>query len=138
MYLVAILWTLKDVSLFNNIEELIVNITSSSRVRESEDEEEFHISNDSILYFSLKILMIYEFLVEVSNGWSLLVVTHFGLIQHLIVVVRNLALLLLTIPPFFQSAYVLLHKNFPTNKELDKDIKTVTLIEGVLAILSSK
>lgn len=88
-----------------------------------------------MLYFSLKILIIYELLGDLSNIWGTLVPIHLGIVQHTAVALRSVICLILTIGPFMQSSFILLQKNSPKDKELEAKIKNeLMFIEGIIAV----
>lgn len=87
------------------------------------------------MYFSLKILVIYELLGDLSSIWSVLINYHLGLIQHVAVLLRTIVCLILSIGPFMQSSFILLQKNSPRDKMLEAKIKNdLMFIEGVIAV----
>jgi divalent metal cation (Fe/Co/Zn/Cd) transporter len=140
---ILLFWTLKDVSLIRKIEDIIENnFPKYERIFSEGDEQidEFKSDNTlrnwSLLYFSLKILIIYELLGDMSNIWTVLVSYHLGLLQHIAVVLRSVICLVLSFGPFFLSSFILLQKNSPKDKELESKIKNeLMFIEGVIAVL---
>lgn len=143
LLLLLIFWTLNDVSLIRKIEDILERNFPNYERKFTEDIDVTHDSyktdrtlrNCSLLYFSLKILIIYELLGNMSGIWGMLVSYHLGLVQHLAIVLRTVVCLSLSIGPFMQSSYILLQKNSPRDHLLEAKIKNdLTFVEGVAAV----
>jgi accessory gene regulator protein AgrB len=59
-------------------EEDLLRKRCEQKVKVDEDDKEF--PSDSILYFSMKLLIVYEILMLCGSLWSTVVTTHFGLL----------------------------------------------------------
>lgn len=92
-----LIWTLRSVSLINKIEDIIESkFPRYERFTENLDENDkdmfktnYTLRNCSLLYFSLKILVIYEILGDLSCIWGMFVTSHLGLLQHVAVLARS-------------------------------------------------
>ncbi|CAI2386348.1 unnamed protein product [Moneuplotes crassus] len=143
LLLILVFWTLREVSLVRKIEDILEKNFPKYERKLTEAEGGDHnvfksdktLRNCSLLYFSLKILIIYELLGNLSMIWGVLVNYHLGLIQHTAVILRTTVCMVLSIAPFMQSSFILLQKNSPKDKELEAKIKNeLMFIEGVLAL----
>ena len=140
---ILVFWTLREVSLIKKIEDVLEKNFPKYERRFTETNERTQdlyksddtLKNCSLLYFSLKILIIYELLGNMSNIWGVIVPCHLGLVQHTAIALRSIICLLLSIGPFMQSSFILLQKNSPKDKELESKInKELMFIEGVIAV----
>ena len=100
------------------------------------DETSFHgdvpLKNCTLLYFQLKLLFIFEAFEAMANIWSSLFSIHFGPLQHALSLGISLTMLILALPPFIQSVYILLQRNFPVDRDLEEKIKRdVAFMDGV-------
>ena len=141
---ILIFWTLKDVSLCKKIEDILEQkFPRYERFTDSDEDRSDHhmikydhtLRNCSLLYFSLKILIIYELLGYLSTLWEMRIAYHLGFIQHFAIISRSWICLLLSIGPFLQSWYILLQKNSPRDWLLETKIKNeLNYIPGVVAV----
>lgn len=141
---ILLFWTLNSVSLGKKIEDIIQQkYPKYKRFTESDNDmgvdrsirTDNTLRNCSLVYFSLKILIIYELMGDMSNIWQVLVPYHLGLILHLVIILRTIVCTILMIGPFVQSSYILLQKNSPKDKLLEAKIKNeLTFIEGVIVV----
>ena len=144
LLLILIFWTLKDVSLTKKIEDIIEQkFPNYERFTESDEDKSDHhmikydhtLRNCSLLYFSLKILVIYELLGYWSTLWEIQVAYHLGFIQNFAIVARSWIWLVLSMGPFLQSWYILLQKNSPRDWLLETKIQNeLNYIPGVVAV----
>ena len=98
LLLYLIFWTLRDVSLINKLEDIIESkFPNYERFTENIDQTDTHdlfktnstLKSCSLIYFSLKILIIYELLGNASSIWGMFIPHHLGLVQHLAIFLRS-------------------------------------------------
>jgi hypothetical protein len=76
LYIIIIFWTLKEVSVVQKLEDMIVSAYPKYERRFQVDDEGYYyndiqLKNCSLLYFSLKVMFIYELIESVSTIWAM-------------------------------------------------------------------
>ena len=156
-YLAFLFVTLKSTPFFSEFKPIVKYLSSrfNEPIREEEsddgdlanspkslplttDEDDHEFYSDSILYFSIKVLIVYELCLSLGQIWSTYVTTHFGILQHLLVFAIILSLTLTIIPVFMQTSYVLMQKNFPRTQMLKTTMKEITYVEGVKEVIKDQ
>lgn len=81
-------------------EELFSKKVPKKEVSLTTEEDDHDFDASTILYFSIKLLIVYELLLQLGSLWMIYIVSHFGILQHLIVFVIIFSLTLTAVPAF--------------------------------------